>query len=164
MICKLTNSDFQAILDVVNDAAIAYRGKIPSDCWKEPYMSNQELRDEIESGVQFYGYVENEVLVAVMGFQRIKDVTLIRHAYTQTSYQRQGIGDKLLNYLLGLTQTNRILVGTWETASWAIRFYQKHGFKLLSREETDKLLKKYWNIPKRQIETSIVLEQERHRP
>ena len=127
-------------------------------------MSNQELRDEIESGVQFYGYVENEVLVAVMGFQRIKDVTLIRHAYTQTSYQRQGIGDKLLNYLLGLTQTNCILVGTWETASWAIRFYQKHGFKLLSREETDKLLKKYWNIPKRQIETSIVLEQERHRP
>ena len=164
MICKLTNSDFQIILDVVNDAAVAYRGKIPSDCWKEPYMSNQELRDEIESGVQFYGYVENEVLVAVMGFQRIKDVTLIRHAYTQTSYQRQGIGDKLLNYLLGLTQTNRILVGTWETASWAIRFYQKHGFKLLSREETDKLLKKYWNIPKRQIETSIVLEQERHRP
>ena len=164
MICKLTNSDFQIILDVVNDAAVAYRGKIPSDCWKEPYMSNQELRDEIESGVQFYGYVENEVLVAVMGFQRIKDVTLIRHAYTQTSYQRQGIGDKLLNYLLGLTQTNRILVGTWETASWAIRFYQKQGFKLLSREETDKLLKKYWNIPKRQIETSIVLEQERHRP
>ena len=164
MICKLTNSDFQIILDVVNDAAVAYRGKIPSDCWKEPYMSNQELRDEIESGVQFYGYVENEVLVAVMGFQRIKDVTLIRHAYTQTSYQRQGIGDKLLNYLLGLTQTNCILVGTWETASWAIRFYQKHGFKLLSREETDKLLKKYWNIPKRQIETSIVLEQERHRP
>ena len=163
MICKLTNSDFQTILDVVNDAAVAYRGKIPSDCWKEPYMSNQELRDEIESGVQFYGYVENEVLVAVMGFQRIKDVTLIRHAYTQTSYQRQGIGDKLLNYLLGLTQTNCILVGTWETASWAIRFYQKHGFKLLSREETDKLLKKYWNIPKRQIETSIVLEQERHR-
>lgn len=164
MICKLTNSDFQTILDVVNDAAVAYRGKIPSDCWKEPYMSNQELRDEIESGVQFYGYVENEVLVAVMGFQRIKDVTLIRHAYTQTSYQRQGIGDKLLNYLLGLTQTNCILVGTWETASWAIRFYQKNGFKLLSREETDKLLKKYWNIPKRQIETSIVLEQERHRP
>ena len=164
MICKLTNSDFQIILDVVNDAAVAYRGKIPSDCWKEPYMSNQELRDEIESGVQFYGYVENEVLVAVMGFQRIKDVTLIRHAYTQTSYQRQGIGDKLLNYLLGLTQTNCILVGTWESASWAIRFYQKHGFKLLSREETDKLLKKYWNIPKRQIETSIVLEQERHRP
>ena len=163
MICKLTNSDFQTILDVVNDAAVAYRGKIPSDCWKEPYMSNQELRDEIESGVQFYGYVENEVLVAVMGFQRIKDVTLIRHAYTQTSYQRQGIGDKLLNYLLGLTQTNCILVGTWETASWAIRFYQKNGFKLLSREETDKLLKKYWNIPKRQIETSIVLEQERHR-
>jgi GNAT superfamily N-acetyltransferase len=163
MICKLANADFQTILDVINDAAVAYGGKIPADCWREPYMSAQELRGEIESGVQFYGYVENEVLIAVMGFQPIKDVTLIRHAYTLTSHQRQGFGNELLNYLLGLTQTNRILVGTWETASWAIRFYQKHGFKLLSRHETDKLLMKYWNIPKRQVETSVVLEQERHR-
>jgi GNAT superfamily N-acetyltransferase len=160
MICRLTNNDFQAILTVVNDAAIAYRGKIPADRWKEPYMPAEELQEEIQRGIQFYGYIENSMLIAVMGIQAVGDVTLIRHAYTLTSQQRKGPGEKLLNYLLRLAQTDRILVGTWETAPWAIKFYQKHGFVLLSREETNNLLKKYWNIPERQVETSVVLELE----
>ena len=158
MIRKLSNTHFQAILTVVNDAAVAYKGKIPVDRWKEPYMPAQELKEEIEGGVQFYGYTENGCLVAVMGIQHVGDVTLIRHAYTLTSHQRRGIGEKLLNHLLSLAQTDRILVGTWETAPWAITFYQKHGFTLLSREETNTLLKKYWDIPERQVETSVVLE------
>ena len=143
---------------VVNDAAVAYKGKIPADRWKEPYMPAEELKEEIKSGIQFYGYIENGKLIAVMGIQPVGDVTLIRHAYTLTSQQRRGAGEKLLNHLLSLAQTDRILVGTWETAPWAIKFYQKHGFTLLSREETNKLLKKYWKIPERQVETSIVLE------
>jgi GNAT superfamily N-acetyltransferase len=162
MIRKLAQADLQTILAIINDAAIAYKGKISSDCWKEPYMSAHELKEEIESGVQFYGCTQNDALVAVMGIQPVGDVTLIRHAYTLTSHQRQGIGEKLLNYLLGLAQTKRILVGTWEMAPWAVGFYQKHGFILLSREETNRLLRKYWNISGRQIETSVVLEQERH--
>jgi GNAT superfamily N-acetyltransferase len=161
MIRKLTNIDFQAILAVVNDAAIAYKGKIPVDRWKEPYMSAQELKEEIQSGIQFYGYTENGTLVGVMGIQPVNDVTLIRHAYTLTSHQRKGIGEKLLNHLLTLARNDKILVGTWENAPWAIEFYQKHGFVMLSREETNKLLKKYWDLPERQIETSIVLEYKR---
>jgi GNAT superfamily N-acetyltransferase len=157
MIRKLSNTHFQAILTVVNDAA-AYKGKIPDDRWKEPYMPAEELKEEIESGIQFYGYNENGALTAVMGIQPVGDVTLIRHAYTLTSQQRRGIGEKLLHHLLGLAQTGRILVGTWETAPWAIKFYQKHGFTLLPRQETNKLLKMYWNIPERQVETSVVLE------
>jgi L-threonylcarbamoyladenylate synthase len=158
MICRLTKADFQAIFSVVNDAAEAYRGKIPSDRWKEPYMPQEELQEEIAFGVQFYGWVEGGALVAVMGIQHVGEVTLIRHAYTITSYQRRGIGEKLLNRLLGLAQTHRVLVGTWESAPWAIKFYQKHGFEQLSREETNMLLKKYWSIPERQVETSVVLE------
>jgi GNAT superfamily N-acetyltransferase len=161
MVRKLTKTYFQGILNVVNDASIAYRGKIPADRWKEPYMPAQELQEEMESGVQFYGYLENSNLIAVMGIQPVNDVTLIRHAYTLTSHQRKGIGEKLLNHLLSIARTDRILVGTWETAPWAIKFYEKHGFKLLSRQETNKLLKIYWNIPKRQVETSVVLELKR---
>ena len=155
------DADFQAILAVVNDAAIAYRGKIPADRWKEPYMPAHELKEEIQSGVQFFGYTENGSLVAVMGIQPVGDVTLIRHAYTLTNHQRIGIGEKLLNHLLPKAQTDRILVGTWETARWAIKFYQKHGFVLLSRQQTNRLLKKYWSIPERQVETSVVLEYKR---
>ena len=161
MVRKLTKTYFQGILNVVNDASIAYRGKIPADRWKEPYMPAQELQEEMESGVQFYGYLENSNLIAVMGIQPVNDVTLIRHAYTLTSHQRKGIGEKLLNHLLSIARTDRILVGTWETAPWAIKFYEKHGFKLLSRQETNKLLKIYWNNPKRQVETSVVLELKR---
>lgn len=163
MICKLSIADFQTIYDVVNEAAAAYRGKIPSDCWKEPYMSPQELEEEIKSGVQFYGYKQNGTVVAVMGIQPVGGVTLIRHAYTLTNHQRKGIGEKLLTHLLNLSQSKRILVGTWIDAPWAIQFYNKHGFKLHNRKQTVKLLKKYWKIPKRQIETSIVLEYQRVR-
>lgn len=158
MIRRLSSSEFDSILNVVNDAAEAYRDVIPEDRWKEPYMPAEELREEIQSGVQFYGWMEKGVLVAVMGIQPIKKVTLIRHAYVLTSCQRRGIGEKLLNHLLSLAQTSEVLVGTWKAAWWAIRFYEKHSFRLVSNEEKDKLLRKYWNIPERQVETSVVLK------
>ncbi|UCF45562.1 MAG: GNAT family N-acetyltransferase [Candidatus Bathyarchaeota archaeon] len=157
--CRLSSSsEFNSILHVVNDAARAYRGAIPEDRWKEPYMSAEELRVEIESGVEFYGWVEDNVLVAVMGIQIVNDVTLIRHSYVLTNRQRRGIGEKLLRHLLSLARTVEVLVGTWEAAHWAISFYKKHGFRLVTREEKGRLLRKYWNIPERQIETSVVLE------
>ncbi len=161
MICKLTADDFQDILTVVNDAAIAYKGKIPIDRWKTPYMTAQELNEEIQNGIEFYGWKENKIILAVMGIQRVNNVTLIRHAYTLTSQQRKGLGEKLLQYLLKLAETAKVYVGTWEAADWAIRFYQKHGFELLSIEEKNKLLKRYWSIPERQVETSVVLELKR---
>jgi GNAT superfamily N-acetyltransferase len=163
MIRKLTKAYFQVILNLVNDAAAVYKGKIPSDCWKEPYMTQEELKEEIQSGVQFYGHIEEGAIVAVMGIQPVNDVTLIRHAYTLTSHQRRGFGERLLTHLLGMAETKRVFVGTWETAPWAIKFYQNHGFELLSREETNKLLKKYWCIPERQVDTSVVLEYKRQR-
>jgi GNAT superfamily N-acetyltransferase len=158
MISKLHPSKFTQILHVVNDAAEAYKGVIPQDQWREPYMSTEELKEEIESGINFYGWTENRTLVAVMGIQPFHDVTLIRHAYVLTSRQRSGIGGKLLKHLLKLAQASVVLVGTWEAAYWAIQFYEKHGFKLLSRQETDTLLRKYWTISERQIETSVVLK------
>ena len=158
MISRLNPPDFTQILHVVNDAAQAYKGVIPQDQWREPYMSTEELKEEIESGINFYGWTENDALVAVMGIQSFNDVTLIRHAYVLTSRQRSGIGGKLLNHLLKIAQTSVVLVGTWEAAYWAIRFYEKHGFKLLSRQETDTLLRKYWTISERQTETSVVLK------
>jgi GNAT superfamily N-acetyltransferase len=162
MICKLTNTNFQEIITVINDAATAYKGKIPADRWKEPYMDAREIKEEIQNGVQFYGYVENNNLIAVMGIQPVNDVTLIRHAYTLTSYQRKGIGEKLLKRLLILAQTTRILVGTWEAATGAVKFYEKHGFSLFSREETYNVLKKYWNISPQQVSTSVALEYKRN--
>jgi len=158
MIRRLSSADFDSILNVVNDAAEAYKGAIPEDRWEEPYMPAEELRREIESGVEFYGWIENNALVAVMGIQPVNDVTLIRHAYVVTSRQRRGIGKKLLNHLIKIAQTSQILVGTWEAAHWAISFYEKHGFRLVPKEEKNKLLKKYWNITERQIETSVVLK------
>jgi len=158
MICKLLPSDVDSVLRVVNDAAQAYKGVIPDDRWKEPYMSAEELKKEIEAGVRFYGWVEDDTLLGVMGIQHIKDTTLIRHSYVLTKYQRGGIGGKLLGHLMSLAKTPEILVGTWQDATWAIRFYEKHGFKLVSRKEKDRLLREYWNIPERQIETSVVLK------
>lgn len=158
MISKLQSTGFKKILHIINDATEAYKGVIPEDRWQEPYMTTEELKAEIENGVEFYGWTENNVLVAVMGIQRINDVTLIRHAYVLTNRQRRGIGEKLLRHLVSMAQTSKVLVGTWETAHWAIRFYEKHGFKLVSREEKDRLLRKYWKIPERQIQTSVVLE------
>jgi len=161
MICKLTSADFEAILNVVNDAAIFYKGKIPTDMWKVPYMPAPELKEEIQSGVHFYGLKKDNALIAVMGIQPVNNVTLIRHAYVLTSHQRKGHGEKLLGLLLSLVKTPKVYVGTWEVAFWAIKFYQKHGFELVSNEEKNKLLKKYWRIPERQIETSVVLELKR---
>jgi len=157
MIRKLSPSNLDPILKVINDAAQAYKGVIPDDLWKEPYMSSEELRHEIDSGVEFYGWFENDVLLGVMGIQFVGDVTLIRHAYVLPEHQRRGIGSKLLRHLISLAKTSEILVGTWANATWAIRFYEKHGFKLVLPEEKDKLLRTYWNIPERQIEASVVL-------
>jgi GNAT superfamily N-acetyltransferase len=157
MILTLLASDFEAILQVINNAAHAYKGIIPDDSWKEPYMPSAELREEIEAGVQFFGWTEGEHLLGVTGIQAIKDVTLIRHAYVLQRYQRKGIGTRLLEYLLGLAETPEILVGTWVDATWAIKYYEKHGFKLMSSTEKDRLLRTYWSIPQRQIEASVVL-------
>ena len=157
MIRSLLPSDFDAILNVINDAAQAYKGVIPDDRWKVPYMSAGELREEIEADIKFFGWVEGGYLLGVAGIQALKDTTLIRHAYVLSGYQRKGIGTKLLEYLLDLAGTPEILVGTWADAAWAIRFYEKHGFRLVSSREKDKLLRTYWNIPDRQIETSVVL-------
>jgi GNAT superfamily N-acetyltransferase len=161
MICRLSLSEFDSMLNIINEAAQAYKGVIPEDRWKEPYMSDEELRKEIESGVEFYGWVENDVLVAVMGIQLVGDVTLIRHAYVLTSHQRRGIGETLLEHLLSRALTSEVLVGTWEDAYWAVRFYEKHEFRLVSKKEKEELLRKYWNIPQRQIETSVVLKLKR---
>ena len=158
MICTLSSSDFEAILSVVNNAAEAYHSVIPRDRWKEPYMPAEELRKEIDDGVEFYGLKENGVLLGVMGIQNVRDVTLIRHAYVLTDHQRRGVGEKLLNQLLRLAQTSTVLVGTWESAGWAIRFYEKNGFKLVSKAEKNRLLREYWCIPERQVETSVVLK------
>ena len=158
MIYRLSTSELESVLAVINDAAQSFKDVIPEDRWQEPYMPRRELKSEVESGVEFYGWVEKNELVAVMGIQFVSDITLIRHAYVKKGYQRQGIGEKLLRHLLSLTRTSVVLVGTWEAAYWAIRFYEKHGFNLLSKEETGKLLRKYWNIPERQTETSVVLK------
>jgi GNAT superfamily N-acetyltransferase len=163
MIRKLGAPDFNEILRVVNDAAQAYRGIIPPDRWKEPYMPAEELREEIADGVEFYGYEQNGNLIGAMGIQQVRDITLVRHAYVLTSSQRRGIGAKLLKHLLTLAQTPVVLVGTWEAAWWAVCFYEKHGFHLVSREETNRLLREYWNIPERQVETSVVLKLQKPR-
>jgi GNAT superfamily N-acetyltransferase len=163
MILKLASSDFEAILQVVNDAAEAYKGIIPADRWKEPYMPPEELKTEMEDGVEFYGWKEKGILVGVMGIQQVRDVTLIRHAYVLTSRQRSGIGAKLLKHLLILAKTSEVLVGTWEAAFWAVRFYEKYGFRLVSKEEKNRLLREFWDIPERQVETSVVLKLQRSR-
>ncbi len=144
------------IYEIINDAARAYKGVIPADRWKEPYMSKDELQKEINSGITFWGYEEEGELLGVMGIQHVKDVTLIRHSYVRTVKQRKGIGGRLLSHLR--RQTDRpILIGTWADATWAIHFYEKHGFKLVPHKEKNRLLKRYWRIPERQIETSVVL-------
>jgi len=156
MIRSCNNSDFEIVYSIINDAAEAYNGVIPEDRWKDPCMSRDELKHEIADGVVFWGYEEDDELIGVMGIQNVQDVTLIRHAYVRTARQNQGVGEKLLSKLC--RQTNGpILIGTWADAVWAIRFYEKNGFRLVSPEEKDRLLKKYWLIPGRQVETSVVL-------
>ncbi len=165
MIRKVTPKEFCSALEVINDAAQAYKGAIPADCWHEPYMSEAELAEEAGRGVVFYGYWENSKLVALMGIQPVKDVVLIRHAYVSTSHQRRGIGEKLLQHLLRLARGGEILVGTWRAAWWAICFYEKNGFRLVSldSEKTRTKLRQYWTIPDRQAETSVVLRLELQR-
>ncbi|MGB3647798.1 MAG: GNAT family N-acetyltransferase [Desulfobulbales bacterium] len=141
---------------IINAAAIVYKETIPSDRWKEPYMAEDELRQEIETGVVFWCLEETGAIHGIMGIQDVKDVTLIRHAYIHPRCQRQGLGSKLLKHLA--KQTKRpLLIGTWADAKWAITFYEKHGFTLVTEVEKDFLLRKYWNIPVRQVETSVVL-------
>jgi GNAT superfamily N-acetyltransferase len=145
-----------AILAIVNAAAEAYRGVIPADRWHEPYMPHDELDQEIAAGVMFWGYKEDGTLIGVMGLQGVRDVDLIRHAYVLPTSQRLGIGGALLTHLRALS-TRPMLIGTWAAADWAVRFYERHGFALVSPARKTELLKTYWNIPDRQIETSVVL-------
>jgi GNAT superfamily N-acetyltransferase len=145
-----------AILAIVNAAAEAYRGVIPEDCWHEPYMPAQELAGEIAAGVAFWGYEADGALVGVMGIQPVRDVDLIRHAYVLPAHQRHGIGAALLQHLRRRS-ARRMLIGTWAAAEWAIRFYRRHGFELVSPERKTALLKQYWAVPDRQIEASVVL-------
>jgi len=145
-----------AIAAIINAAAEAYRGVIPSDCWHEPYMSLKELESEIAAGVTFSGYEANDRLIGVMGIQQVADVDLIRHAYVLPGNQHRGVGSALLRHLQNLS-TRRMLVGTWMDAQWAIRFYERHGFELVIPSQKTSLLRTYWTIPERQIETSVVL-------
>jgi len=154
MIKRLSFKDVNAISKIINKAAHTYKGIIPNDRYHEPYMPEEELHREIRR-ITFFGWQEQGKLIAVMGFQPLGDVTLIRHAYVLSDYQRRGIGTILLNHMKKQAKTRYLLVGTWADASWAIEFYQKHGFKLLPNK--DDLLRKYWNIPQRQIDTSVVL-------
>ena len=142
--------------EIINDAAQAYQGVIPEDRWHEPCMSLAELKEQMEKGVVFWGMELDGILAGVMGIQPVRDVTLIRHAYVRTVFRNQGIGGNLLKHLRALT-TRPILIGTWAAAVWAVAFYEKHGFRKVTPAEKDRLLKKYWSIPERQIETSVVL-------
>jgi len=158
MIIENTIKDLSSILYVINDAAIKYKGVIPDDCWHEPYMLEEELVNEFDHGIRMFGYNKDNNLVGVMGIQELKDVTLIRHAYILTQYQGLGIGKSLLQHLFKIKTSSCLLVGTWRDATWAIQFYEKFGFVLHTKKQTAQLLKKYWNLPSKQIENSVVLE------
>jgi len=156
MIRLCHGQDFDAIWAIINDGARAYAGVIPADRWKEPYMPKTELQHEIADGVMFWGYEDRAILQGVMGIQELSDVTLIRHAYVRTTAQGQGIGGQLLSHLRKLAKS-ALLIGTWADATWAIGFYEKRGFELLSPQKKDHLLAKYWKIPQRQADMSVVL-------
>ena len=162
MIRQCNESDINTIFEIINNAARAYEGIIPADRWHEPYMCAEEIRHEIDDGVIFWGFEQDGCLAGVMGIQDKGNVALIRHAYVLTQFQRLGIGQKLLTHLEGLTD-NPILIGTWKDAAWAISFYEKTGYYLVSEKEKDLLLRKYWSIPERQIETSVVLARQNDR-
>ncbi len=157
MIRACDDEDVQLVYEIINDAAIAYKGVIPDDCWREPYMPLDELQREAAE-MTFYGLEESDSLAGVIGYQPLEDVTLVRHLYVQPARQRRGIGSALLRYVVGLTETPRLLVGMWAGAAWAVRFYEKHGFSLLP--DGDQLLRTYWTIPARQREASLVMGRE----
>jgi GNAT superfamily N-acetyltransferase len=154
---RCRSDETPTILAIVNAAAEAYRDVIPADRWHDPYMPAEQLARDVAAGVEFWGYELDGQLIGVMGIQPVRDVDLIRHAYVRPGSQRLGVGAALIAHLRALS-TRRLLVGTWADAAWAIRFYQREGFTLVSRPETAALLKSYWDIPERQIETSVVLE------
>ena len=158
MITECTKKNISNILYVINDASLKYKGIIPNDCWHEPYMTKQKLISEFAIVVRIFGYNKDNNLVGVMGIQELKDVTLIRHAYILTRYQGIGIGKSLLQNLFKINKNSCLLVGTWQNATWAIQFYEKFGFLLHTKKQTAQLLKKYWNLPSKQIENSVVLE------
>jgi GNAT superfamily N-acetyltransferase len=149
-------ADIAEIEGIINDAAQAYRGAIPADRWHDPYMPREQLQKEIDSGVEFWGWEDGGTLAGVMGIQDVKDATLIRHAYVRPNLQRSGVGSALMAALIPKAR-HRLLVGTWAAADWAIRFYQRHHFRLVTSREKDSLLDTYWTIPARQRETSVVL-------
>jgi GNAT superfamily N-acetyltransferase len=151
-----TDADIPTIHAIINEAAEAYRGVIPADCWHDPYMPLEDLRGEIAAGVNFWGSEESGALVGVMGLQKVRDATLVRHAYVRRVSQGRGIGGALLTALRAQV-SGPLLVGTWADAIWAVRFYERHGFRLVSTEEKDRLLHTYWTIPSRQQATSVVL-------
>jgi GNAT superfamily N-acetyltransferase len=153
---RCRDDEHAAILAIVNAAAEAYRGVIPADRWHEPYMPSSELERELDAGVEFWGYEADGALVGIMGIQSVRDVDLIRHAYVFPARQGHGVGGALLDHL-ARSATRRMLVGTWAAADWAIRFYRRRGFELVSPECRTALLRSYWTIPDRQIETSVVL-------
>ena len=156
MIRQCNDRDFEIIYSIINDAARVYKDVIPEDRWKEPYMSKDELQHQINEGVVFWGYEEGGELIGVMGIQHVQDVSLIRHAYVRPEKQNRGIGQELLFELY--SQIDRpTLIGTWAGAVWAVQFYEKNGFKIVSQQEKNRLLEKYWSIPARQVETSVVL-------
>ncbi|MCW3119858.1 MAG: N-acetyltransferase [Chitinophagaceae bacterium] len=156
MINQLGPENLPEIYEIINDAASAYRNVIPPDRLHDPYMSGAELNAQVSDGVEFWGYIENGRIIGVMGIQFKGEVTLIRHAYVRTSEREKGVGSMLLKHLRSKSETP-ILIGTWADANWAIGFYQKHGFRLVPLEEKNRLLNKYWKIPGRQVETSVVL-------
>ena len=158
MINEYTKKDVHNILYVINDASLKYKGIIPEDCWHDPYMTEKELTSEFDNGVRIFGYNKDNKLIGVMGIQELKNITLIRHAYILTHYQRLGIGKSLLQYLFKINKSSSLLVGTWQKATWAIQFYEKFDFVLHKKKQTTQLLKKYWRISLKQIENSVVLE------
>jgi N-acetylglutamate synthase-like GNAT family acetyltransferase len=160
LIHQVSHSEFDSVLAIINNAAQAYKGVIPASCWKVPYMSAEELKAEIDNGVEFYGWYDDAKLLAVMGIQPVKDITLIRHAYVRTDCQHRGIGEKLLRHLLNISKTKQVFVGTWTAATWAVRFYQKNGFQLVPLESRSKL-RQYWKVSDRHAEASIVLKLEK---
>jgi GNAT superfamily N-acetyltransferase len=156
MIRRCREKDIVALHEIINDAAQAYKGVIPPDRWHEPYMPLEELAREIADGVEFWGEEADGELLGVMGIQHRGEVDLIRHAYVRTRVRGRGVGTRLLAHLMAMTR-KPLLIGTWADARWAVRFYEKNGFRLLSREETGRVLRRFWNIPERQVETSVVL-------
>ena len=160
LIRKSAQADFAAMLAIINDAARKYRGVIPADRWHEPYMPAAELASEIAAGVVFWVAEEDGRLLGVMGIQDKGEVALVRHAYVATDRQGKGVGTKLLRHVQGLAGTP-FLIGTWADASWAIEFYRRNGFTVVSKSEKDRLLRAYWSIPARQVETSVVLADRR---